>query len=56
LWFKQGVFFITKASSSISTSGAATVSIELMDKMAGLNGTIGGTLPASTSFHDRLII
>jgi hypothetical protein len=27
-----------------------------MDKMAGLNGTCGGTLPASTSFHDRIII
>lgn len=56
LWFKQGIFFITKASSSISANGAATVSVELMDKMAGLNGTCGGTLPASTSFHDRIII
>lgn len=56
LWFKQGIFFITKASSSISASGAATVSVELQDKMAGLNGTCGGVLPASTSFHDRLII
>lgn len=55
LWFKQGVFFITKASSSISTSGA-TVTVELQDKMAGLNGTVGGTLPASVSFHDRIIV
>lgn len=55
LWFKQGLFFITKASSSISTSGAI-VSVELMDKMAQLNGTIGGVIPASTSFHDRIII
>lgn len=56
LWFKQGVFFITKASSSISATGAATVKVELMDKMAALNGTVGGVLPASTSFHDRIII
>lgn len=56
LWFKQGMFFITKASSSISASGAASVTVELMDKMAALNGTVGGILPASTSFHDRLII
>lgn len=54
LWFKQGVFAITKASSSISTS-SAQVSLELQDKMAFLNGTCGGTLPASTSFHDKII-
>lgn len=54
LWFKQGMFVITKASSAIS-NGARSVSIELMDKMAFLNGTCGGTLPASTSFHDRII-
>lgn len=28
----------------------------LQDKMCLLNGTCGGTLPASTSFHDRIII
>lgn len=56
LWFKQGVFFITKANSSISASGAATVSVDLIDKMGALNGTVGGVLPAQTSFHDRLII
>lgn len=55
LWFKQGIFYITKASSSISTSGAS-VSVELQDKMCQLNGTVGGTLPASVSFHDRIII
>lgn len=54
LWFKQGLFVITRASSSISVS-SAQVSIELQDKMAFLNGTCGGTLPANTSFHDRII-
>lgn len=55
IWFKQGVFVITKANSSISTS-SAQVTIELQDKMAFLNGTCGGTLPANTSFHDRITI
>lgn len=55
LWFKQGVFVITKASSSVSTS-SMTVSVNLSDKMAFLDGTCGGTLQASTSFHDKIII
>lgn len=55
LWFKQGTFVITKANSSVSST-ALTVSINLSDKMAMLDGTCGGTLPASTSFHDRIII
>lgn len=54
LWFPQGTFFITTASSSITTS-SATISINFIDKMGQLNGTVGGTLPASTSFHDRII-
>jgi hypothetical protein len=55
LWFKQGVFILTKASSSIQV-GSASVSIEMIDKMGMLNGTCGGTLPASVSFHDKIII
>lgn len=55
LWFKQGVFFITKASSSISAT-STSVSVELQDKMCQLNGTVGGTLPATVSFHDRIIL
>lgn len=55
LWFKQGVFIITNASSSISTS-SMSVSVNLQDKMCLLNGTCGGTLPASTSFHEKIII
>lgn len=54
LWFKQGVFAITKASASVS-NGSGSVTIELQDKMAFLNGTCGGTLPANTSFHDKII-
>lgn len=55
LWFKQGTFVITKANSSVSTS-SMSVSVNLSDKMAFLDGTCGGTLPASVSFHDRIII
>ena len=53
LWFKQGIFFITSASVSFS-SGGTSVSVSLIDKMGKLNGTCGGVLPASTSFHDRI--
>lgn len=55
LWFKQGIFFITKASSSISAT-STSVSVELQDKMCQLNGTVGGTLPATVSFHDKIIL
>lgn len=46
---------ITKASSSITTS-ALSVNVSLSDKMALLDGTCGGTLPASVSFHDKVIV
>lgn len=51
LWFKQGVFIITSAQSSASTS-SLSLSMNLTDKMGLLNGTAGGTLPASVSFHE----
>lgn len=54
LWFKQGVFFITSASSSISNN-SRQVSINLIDKMGMLNGTVGGILPASVSFHEAIV-
>lgn len=55
LWFKQGVFIITSASSSISTT-TASVSVSFIDKMGLLNGTCGGVFPASTSLHETLVI
>lgn len=55
LWFKQGTFFITSASSSFSAS-SKSISISFVDKMGGLNGTCGGIIPASTSFHDEIDI
>lgn len=50
LWFPQGVFFIRDFSCNSSTSSALNISLTLIDKMAQLNGTVGGTLPASTIF------
>ncbi|MDD4516820.1 hypothetical protein [Massilibacteroides sp.] len=55
LWFNQGVFVITKASSQVSTS-SATVSCEFMDKTAFLNGFCGGTLQSTVEFHEKIII
>jgi hypothetical protein len=55
LWFKQGIFLITSASSSVSITSRA-INIQFIDKMGMLNGTCGGVLPASVSFHDKIII
>ena len=50
LWFPQGVFFITSFSMNSSTSSAVNLSLGLKDKMAMLNGEIGGTLPSTVQF------
>lgn len=54
LWFKQGTFIITKASSTVNTT-SSSISINFVDKMALLNGTCGGVLPSTVSFHELLI-
>ena len=50
IWFPQGVFFITSFTFSASSTGAATINLEFKDKMARLDGTLGGVLPATTRF------
>ena len=50
LWFPQGIFFITSFSMNSSTTTAVNLSIGLKDKMAMLNGDIGGQLRATTRF------
>lgn len=55
LFFPQGIFIVTGASSSITTTNC-TVTMQFTDKMALLNGTAGGALPASVSFHESVII
>ena len=50
LWFPQGVFFITSFSMNSSSSSAVNLSLGLKDKMALLNGDIGGKLPSTVRF------
>lgn len=55
LWYNQGVFVITKANSTVNAQ-SSSVAISFVDKMAFLNGTCGGVLPSTVSFHDLTII
>ena len=50
IWFPFGVFIITSYALSHDVSGL-TLSLTLNDKMALLNGTAGGVIPASTNFE-----
>ena len=54
IWFPCGVFVISSASINRSTNGW-TISITGKDKMCLLDGSVGGILPASTTFHESLI-
>jgi len=51
IWFPCGVFVVATAQFSRSSSGC-TISITGRDKMVLLNGSMGGTLPASTTFTE----
>lgn len=48
LWFPQGVFFISSFSISSSATSTVNIQLSLKDKMAGLNGDVGGVFPATT--------
>ena len=50
LWFPQGLFLITDFSLNSSSTSAVNLTISLKDKMALLNGDIGGKLPATVQF------
>ncbi len=50
LWFPQGVFFITSFSMNSSSSASVNLSLGLKDKMAMLNGDVGGILPGVVRF------
>lgn len=54
IWFPCGLFVLSSANISRSTSGW-NISITGKDKMCLLDGTAGGTLPASTTFHESLV-
>ena len=51
VWFNCGLYVISSASVSQSTSGWA-INISGKDKMALLDGTAGGTLPTAVTFHE----
>lgn len=51
LWFPLGVYVIISPSISHNTSGVS-ISLQLQDKMALLNGTCGGTFPAAVTLSE----
>lgn len=48
IYFPQGLFFIGNFSINSSTTSSINISLQLKDKMATLNGDIGGAFSAST--------
>ena len=52
LWFPQGVFFISSFSISAQASSNLAVNLTCKDKMCGLNGDVGGALPATVVFDE----
>lgn len=54
IWFPCGLFILSSANISRSTSGW-NISITGKDKMCLLDGTAGGTLPASITFNESLV-
>lgn len=54
IWFPCGLFILTSANVSRGTSGW-TISINGKDKMCLLDGTVGGVLPASVTFHESQV-
>ena len=51
IWFPIGTYVINQATTSTSAS-SANISISGKDKMCMLDGTCGGTLPSSVTFHE----
>lgn len=53
LWFPQGLFFIKSFSCNSSSTGGVNISLSCEDKMALLNGDVGGVFPASTILDEE---
>ena len=49
-WFPEGVFFIGSFSINSSANSSTNITLSLKDKMAMLNGDVGGTLPSTVIF------
>ena len=54
VWFPCGMFIISTASVARSTNGWS-ISVTAKDKMCLLDGSVGGTIPASTILHEKWI-
>lgn len=54
IWFPCGVFLVSTASITRATGGW-TISISGKDKMVMLDGSVGGMLPASVTFHESYV-
>lgn len=54
IWFPCGVYILSSASLRQGISGW-TISISGKDKMCLLDGSVGGTIPAPTIFHEKII-
>lgn len=55
VWFPLGVYILSSANVTRNTGGW-NIAISGKDKMCRLDGTCGGTLPATTTFHQRSIL
>ncbi len=51
IWFPLGIFVILNPS-IIHNERGVNITLQINDKMCLLNGTCGGTIPASTTFHE----
>lgn len=54
VWFPQGVFVVNSAQFTRSDKGC-NISIQGRDKTVLLDGSVGGTLPASTTFSETFV-
>ena len=56
LWFPQGVFFIKSFACNSATSSAVNISLTLNDKMAMLNGDVGGKFPSAVILDEHSFV
>lgn len=54
IWFPCGTFVLSSVNISKNTT-TCTISISGKDKMCMLDGSVGGTFPASITFHEKII-
>lgn len=54
LWFPQGIFFIKSFACNSSSSSAVNISLTLNDKMAMLNGDVGGKFPSTVILDEEI--